>query len=55
MVRGVFIHAKEKANFVFNKMIMKSILSTWYEDEAYRHTKEEANNRLTEVLEAAEK
>ena len=54
-VRGAFIHAKGEVNFVFNENTLKTILSNWYEKEAFKLTKEEAINKLTAALEKSEK
>ena len=54
-VRGAFIHARGRTNFVFDKRAVKTMLSKWYEKEAFRLTREQAINRLKTALEESEK
>lgn len=54
-VRGAFIRAKGEVNFVFNEKTMKTMLTNWYEEEAFELTEEEAINKLIVALKESDK
>jgi len=54
-VRGAFIRAKGEVSFVFNEKTMKSMLTNWYEKEAFKLTKKEAINKLKTALVKSDK
>jgi len=54
-VKGEFTRANMQVNFVFNQKKMKTILTNWYEKDAFKLTKKQAINKLKAALEESDK